>query len=374
MVQDGHKTVGILSMQRVANYGSFLQAWALRGILTELGAGVSFIDIEAGHPMPGQRSGIVAAYFARLCELTGAAVTGRLGAKLRDRKYHRAMRARFRDEYYAMLGLDAPAPERYDLAVIGSDMVFDCMQAAPWGFTPQLYGDIPEADSVISYAASFGSSTLEGILRAGVVDEIAENLCQLTAVSVRDDNSHDIVRQLTGRDALKHLDPVLVYDFATEMRGCDTRESDYIVVYAYPGRIRNKAEIEAITGYARRSGKRLVSILAAYDWCDEAVTPTTPFDVLAWFRDADCVVTDTFHGTIFSVINHKRFCTLVRSSNTEKLTSLLGWLSLEGQRAATPNDIEGVLSATPDYAPTDAIIENEKIRTREYLATALKSI
>ena len=365
------KKVGILSMQRVANYGSFMQAWALRRMLEELGADVSFIDIVPGRQLHGHEATGFKPYWNRLWELAGALFTGKLGAKMRGRRFYRTMRAKYVDEYYGLLGLDAPAPGRYDLAVIGSDQVFNCFERNPWGFTTQLYGDIPQADRIVSYAGSFGNATLEELRRAGVADEIAENLRKLTAISVRDDNSWELVRQFTGREPLKHLDPVLVYDFSKELEGRGPGRSDYIVIYSYAERISDKAEVDAIRNFARKHGKRLVSIFSTYDWCDEAVIPDTPFDVLAWFRDADYIITDTFHGTIFSVITHSRFCTLVRSSNSEKLGSLLRWLAVDDRRAASPDRIAAILDAEPDYTETDRIIAAEKIRTREYLAAAV---
>lgn len=365
------KKVGILSMQRVANYGSFMQAWALKQMLGELGADVSFIDIVPGRQLAGHNAKGFRPYWNRLWELAGALFTGRLGMKMRGRKFYRAMRAKYVDEYYGMLGLDAPAPQRYDLAVIGSDQVFNCFERNPWGFTTQLYGDIPQAGRIVSYAGSFGNATLGELRRAGVAGEIAENLRKLAAISVRDDNSYELVRQLIGREALKHLDPVLVYDFSRELEGRTSGRKDYIVIYSYAERISDKAEVEAIRAFAGKHGKRLVSIFSTYDWCDEAVIPATPFDVLAWFRDADCIVTDTFHGTIFSVITHSRFCTLVRSSNSEKLGSLLSWLALDDCRAHSPAHIAPILETAPDYTLTDRIIAAEKIRTREYLSAAL---
>lgn len=368
------KKVGILSMQRVANYGSFMQAWALKHILQELGAEVSFIDIVPGRQLQGHEFTGAKIYWRRLRELTGALLRGRFGAKMRGRQYYRTMRAKYVNEYYDLLGLGDPAPARYDLAVIGSDQVFNCFERNPWGFTTQLYGDIPQADRIISYAGSFGNASYEELQQAGVADEIAENLWKLAAISVRDDNSFRVVEQLTGREAVRHLDPVLVYDFSRELEGRTSGRKDYIVVYSYAERISDKAEIEAITSFARRNGKRLVSLFCDYDWCDESVIPDTPFDLLAWFRDADHIITDTFHGTIFSVVTHGSFCTLVRSSNSEKLGSLLRWVGVDDRRADVPADIARILETPHDYTETDAIIAREKTRTREYLAAELTAV
>ncbi len=358
-------------MQRVANYGSFLQAWALRRMLEELGAEVSFIDISQGRQLAGHKATGAGIYLRRAAELTTAALTGTLGGKLRNRAFYRAMRARYRDIYYGMLGLDAPAPDRFDLAVIGSDQVFNCLEANPWGFTPQLYGDIGNADRIISYAGSFGDTTVAELRHAGVAGEIADNLARLDAISVRDDNSWQVIKELTGREALRHLDPVLIYDFTSELAGRAVPAKDYIAIYTYAERITDRAEIDAICKFARSRGKRLISLFCHYDWCDESVIPPSPFDVLAWVRDADHVITDTFHGTIFSVITHSNFCTLVRRSNIMRLESLLRDLALEGRRVNTPDNIADILSAPPDYAETDGRIAAQRIRSREYLGEYL---
>lgn len=366
------KNVGILSMQRVANYGSFMQAWALRQMLLARGAGaVSFIDIVKGRQLPGYEGAGAMPYWRRLGELTRAAFSGKLGEKMRDRAFYRAMKGKYVDEYYGLLGLDDPAPGRFDLAVIGSDQVFNCFEINPWGFTTQLYGDVPQAEKVVSYAGSFGSATYDELQRTGVAGEIAGNLNKLAAISVRDDHSRDLVLRLTGRQALKHLDPVLIYDFSRELAGRSSGLKDYIVVYSYAGRISDPAEVAAIREFARRTGKRLVSVFCRYDWCDRALLPDTPFDVLAAFRDADYVVTDTFHGTIFAAITRRSFCTLVRPSNANKLTGLLRDLSLEARAAATPDDIAAILETQPDYAALAAILERERGRTAEYLDAIL---
>ena len=156
----------------------------------------------------------------------------------------------------------------------------------------------------------------------------------MAAISVRDQNSYDIVEKLTGVKAEMHLDPVLIYGYEKEIteRKINYPEK-YMVVYSYQGRIKDKKEIKEITSFAKEHKLKLISIFCRYDWCDEAIIPETPFDVLGWFKGAEYVVTDTFHGTIFSIITGRKFVTLVRKSgkitNREKISSLLRLLGLE---------------------------------------------
>lgn len=364
------KTVGILSMQRVPNYGSFLQAYGLKRLLLECGAGeVHFIDIEQGRVLPGYA--VRRSPLQKIRRIGGALLDGSFLFRWRSRRFYAEMLSRI-TAAFPLLGLDEPSPEHYDLAVVGSDEVFNCCQACAWGYTPQLFGRIPRADRVVSYAASFGHTTYEEICVQGIGEEIGATLKTMKALSVRDANSYAIVERLTGVTPEVHLDPVLVYGYSAEIESFQLPcEEAYMVVYTYAGRIKSKEEIRRITAFARSRGLKLYSIYSAYPWCDKAIAPATPFDVLAWFKGARYVVTDTFHGTIFSVITHRPFCSLVRENNRQKMSSLLQSLGLESRGGA---DIGRILDTPVDYDAVEGILDKERKRARAYLKANLEKI
>ena len=112
-------------------------------------------------------------------------------------------------------------------------------------------------------------------------------------------------------------------------------------------------------------------------FCDEYIY-CHPLEMLSYFKHADYVITDTFHGTIFSVINHRQFATLVRKDeeakgygNQEKLGYLLEELELESQRAENLYHLDEILNHTIAYDKVDEIIERERSHTMEYLKTNL---
>ena len=91
--------------------------------------------------------------------------------------------------------------------------------------------------------------------------------------------------------------------------------------------------------------------------------------------NSNAVVTDTFHGTILSVITHRKFVSLVRKSgygNSQKLIDLLMRLKLKDRVANNINDIETILSYDIDYSCTDKIIKEERNNTYEYLKNAIR--
>ena len=107
--------------------------------------------------------------------------------------------------------------------------------------------------------------------------------------------------------------------------------------------------------------------------CADKFIDCSPFEVLGYFKNAEFIITDTFHGTIFSIIMHRNFSTIVRKSvgneygNEEKLTDLLKRLNLEGQIVKNIEDVEKMYNQTIDYQTTDKIILEERTKSCEYL-------
>lgn len=354
--------VAILSMQKVVNYGSFMQSFALRKIIESLGHECEYIDIEDGIQIGDlKRSKLLylKKFYERFCNIHF----------VNNYKHHKILTARFNNEFFEELGLLKRKYDTYDMVVIGSDEVFNFAQPTPWGFTEQLYGNVKESNNVISYAGSFGHTTVEKIDKYGVRSEIANALMSMKSISVRDTNSVAVVEELTGIQPVMNVDPVFLYDFKPHL--VDINSKDYIIVYTYPSRISNKHEVDAIVSFARKHNKKLISLGFYFPWCDETITPH-PFEVLSYFKNADYIITDTFHGTIFSLINNKKFCTLVRSTNSQKLTSLLETMKQTNRIVNDIEHLEETLVSEICYDETNKIIMEEREKAIHYLTNNIK--
>ena len=93
--------------------------------------------------------------------------------------------------------------------------------------------------------------------------------------------------------------------------------------------------------------------------------------MLAYIRNADFIITDTFHGTVFSIKYNKQFATLVRPDNTNKLYDLLNRLKKKDRIIKTFDELDELFEQPVDYVETNAIIESEKKHTRQYLENAI---
>ena len=106
----------------------------------------------------------------------------------------------------------------------------------------------------------------------------------------------------------------------------------------------------------------MISIGHYFSWCDEVVIPT-PFEVLAYFKGASYIITDTFHGSVFSIKFNKEFCTIVRDMNSNKLVSLLKQFGLENRIVTDMNKMQKILENPIDYAGVNKIIMEETKRS-----------
>ena len=373
--------VGIITMQRICNYGSYLQAYGLKKMIEALGHEVCFVDYKAGKPVMSSSRDRIRYVLASVKKKAIRTVSRSETASAvlpRDFRLTACSRRKYRDIYWPALGLTDRAQyhTKVDTLVIGSDEVFNCLQNNPdVGFSTELFGDRANADRIITYAASFGNATYEGLESKGVLDTVRRLVSRYNAVSVRDRNSLEIMHKLLpGKEIYENLDPVLMFDFGRRKRK-PVDISDYIVVYAYRGRL-SEEEISAVRAFAKAENKMIVSIGGYHSFADRYVQ-VSPFHVLDYFENADYVITDTFHGTIFSAISHTKFGVLVRNGhgrvygNSEKLCDLLRRLDCQQRIISSLDRLPETVKEDMDFDRVDEIVRKERIRTREYLKNNL---
>ena len=346
--------IKIISMQRVLNHGSFLQAYGLMKVLQKNGADVRFEDIKSGF-----NNEACCQKFLRKTDVSKFnRYRMRVYEKLQEKKLLREQ------ERYLHLSNSFASGEEVELTVIGSDEMFNCLAPSPWGITDQLFGNVPESNMVITYAVSCGHTTYEDVPRT-YYPYISGALNNLEKISVRDENTYQFVRAFTQKEIQYNLDPVLIYDFEQEIQRPRIRKK-YLLVYSYTNRINNREEILAIKRFAKE--RNLITIAAGVFqfWCDKNV-PVSPFELLGYFRNATYVVTDTFHGAVISIKYNKPFAVFVRDSNSNKLSDLLNRLKRTDRMVNANSKLNDVLSADIDYEETNSIINEARINTYSYL-------
>lgn len=279
--------VGILSMQRIQNYGSFLQAYGLKSILEELGADVEFVDYKPGEPLihNNESKGTLRKVKKALEAFEGKAP---LKEKVKFVKYKKD----YSKNYYPLLNISSEYnySPKLDLLVIGSDEVFNCVQDNPnVGFTPAFFGQASNAEHIISYAGSFGNTTLDKINKYKVSDSISKWFSDFDDISVRDQNSANIVESLTDKKPSINLDPVLMYDYMSSGKvPAKVEDDNYLILYGYSGRFTSE-ECNVIRSFAKRRGLKIYCIGGLQDCCDKYLD-CDPFKVISYFKRVYCTM------------------------------------------------------------------------------------
>ncbi len=345
-------------MQRVVNFGSVLQAYSLRQLLQQLtGAQVSFLDISDTPAIPTNRSVVESVDYAVAADYPpGILQKAKRWTIARLSAYNKRLIRGFMKK---TLQLDGEKPERFDCVVVGSDEVFNHVK----GVRLQLHGQL-DTDKAFTYAAACGSARA-GDIAPENVEAVRNAMRNFQAISVRDEATRQYVKQLYDGPVYHHLDPVLTGDlYLRPHRPVPLKK--YLLVYAYGQRIRIKEEISAIQNYAHSKGLKTVAMGGSQFWCDLYV-PSSPMRLLDYFYYADCVVTDTFHGAVFSILNQKQFGVIVRKTNENKLTGLLCDLQLTDRLVQDMQQLETVLSKPVDYARVQTVLQEQRQEARAYL-------
>ena len=355
--------IGILTYYGVHNHGAVLQANALKTVLNSMGHECGFLEFERSYAsIPQQQAkkyklgvGSIPFYFRYLWEKGIGNIALNISKK-------RTLGA-FRDENLPMIG----SYEAFegDLVVIGSDEEF----SLEIGVNPFLYGNGLRAKHVISYAGSFGPTTYEDIQKQDQQKMIADGLQHVDAVSVRDQNSQDIIRRLAGIKAELVCDPVILYGYENEMRSFSPPMKDYILIYAYDKNLNAASEYEPIKAYAARQGLRVVSVGFYHKWCKSV--NADPIELLGWIRNAKLIVTDTFHGAVMSIICNTPAAVKLRG-NQNKLRFLLSEYGLTGRIISDFTELESVAGQAVDFHAVNAAVEARRSASMRYLIESLR--
>ena len=353
--------LAILSMQRIVNFGSVLQAYSLREMVRNAtGDQAVFLDIEdepalaslKNSRMAEQEYGEMPCSRFDICERGKRWIVRKLSAY---NKY--LIRSFMRDE---LLLDEANSKETYDCVIVGSDEVFNHAK----GVRLQLHGSVRQSEKVISYAASCGSAKAEDVAQADA-EQVKSAMRRYSAMSVRDQGTQQYVKTFYQGEVVRNLDPVLMGPLH-KRKPKRVNLKPYLLVYAYGRRIHTAEEIDAIRAFAKEKHLLTVAVGGSQYWCDLYI-PASPFRMLDYFASAEYVVTDTFHGVVFSVLHHRKFGVIVRESNKNKVMGLLSDLGLEDRRIHDLNRLSRIMTGEIDYGQVESVLSSERIKAEAYL-------
>ena len=265
--------------------------------------------------------------------------------------------------------------KKYVAFLTGSDQLW-----SPSGLPTNFYNLMFAEDKAvkISYGSSFGVKEIPWYQKR----RTKQYLDRIQFISCREKSGSAIVKQLTGREVMTVADPTMLYDGDTwqEMLPCKTvQEGKYIFSYLLGT---SKEYREEILKLSQETGLPVVSIHQYVDadlgFGDVSITDSGPREFVNLIRNAEYVCTDSFHGSVFSILYHKNFVVFNRYADTSsaskntRIESLCSRLGLSEKRFS--GDILQDMKKQIDYMAVDKALMKIRKESRAYLECAFDSI
>lgn len=359
--------VGILTWYKAINHGAVLQAYASCKVLESLGCEPIILDFD-WEIDDEKKENKWKKIKRRVFSITPTKLLWYFNMKKNLKVKVRVFNNFIEKEL--PVGKKYYEEKKLDAVYIGSDMVFDITE----GYNPYMYGIGVPSNYIFTYAASFGYTTYEKLMNSTHKMEIIDALTQLKSIGYRDENTVSICNKL-GNSVLKNenIDPVLLYGFQKEIEKWDRKKwqkENYILVYAYDSTMNDRKTVKQIKKIAQKENIRIISCGYYHKWCDECI-PASPMEFVEMFLHAKYIVTDTFHGTVFSLIFHKNFASIIRK-NGFKVKHLLDSVNLENRIVKT--EVRDVLKNKPNYTYFDKWIEKEREKSRNFIKENINEV
>lgn len=295
------KKIAIATFHAAHNYGAVLQTYALYKTLEKLGHDVYLLDYSPKNLVKSYTLHPRLTHYDNFVSYTKALVSLYLDYK---RRYNRFSRFNsFIDKNFKIL---PNTIKSIDVIIVGSDQIWN--PNITDGLDSNYFGvcESVTAKMVFSYAASMGVSSLKDNSES----EFVRLLSNLKNIGVREFSLKEYIGTLTDREVSINLDPTLLLnkDEWSLTKTKNTRER-YLLVYEVKEHPQTSIVAEKI---ASRLGLKVVVLAAKtnYKISKSILTDKSPEDFLDLFKHADFIVTTSFHGTVFSIINEKDFVTL----------------------------------------------------------------
>lgn len=349
--------LGILTFFNYNNYGAALQCYGLYKTLANMGHEVEYLDYTCpyiGNPF-------------KLIHLKNKGIFGYIYSTVgyicylpRRKKFNEFRLLIPHTEPLNQKNIDSVG-ERYDKYITGSDQVWS---AKLTDFDKAYFLKfVKEDNKKYSYAASFGENTVQEENK----ELYAKLLGKFEGISVREDYGQELVQNLSGKESEVTVDPTLLLNEKEWIEICSKKrvKGKYILVYQLGF---SKQLIQAVKEVQRLTGLQVIYVpfpLGGALKCKISLS-IGPAEWLSLFRHADYVITDSYHGIIFSLIFKRLFLGVVDGQHKNKRAiSLLTKLHLES-RIAKDDQFEEIQRPI-DYSKVMPILEEEAEKSREWL-------
>lgn len=247
-----------------------------------------------------------------------------------------------------------------DLYITGSDQVWGGM------LKENYLCFVQDPLKKVAYAASFGRNHLD----ANQVNVVKPWIKKFKAISVREKSGVQLCESLFGVHAEHLLDPTLLIDASYYPTLNSHKVTNLLYCYFLNVKSDNEVRIEEIRDFARKLGLSLRIASCQYSeifFKLQELDMPSPEQWLQNYRDAKYIVTNTFHGTVFSIVFRKQFVTILQSGKSspqnDRLISLLSMLGLEDRIIMADQSFDITISKPIDWDRIEKILAHYREKT-----------
>ena len=390
MVVSEMKKVGIVSCYFKNNYGSMLQAYATKKILDNNNIPNETINIDNNIDFKkGKRKyyasqlfnfKFIKSKFGMIKLKLDKKIVKDLGKNIsvRDSKYKE-----FRKEFNLSIScpdyksLSEMADAKYSDVIVGSDQLWLPVNVVSDYYTLNW---VPDNINKISYATSFGISKIPD----KYTDEYKKFLSRINYLSVREESGKKICDEY-GISSKVVCDPtILLTKEEWEQEAVQERiiADKYILCYFLGSNIEHRKFAEKLK---EKTGYKIVSLNHADEYVkySDTFADITPYDIgprewINLIKNAEYVCTDSFHGTVFSLLFNKTFFDFRRYSESNKMStnsridSLLDLAGVDKNRILTGNeDVDTVIKYKINYSKVNKNIDKIRQESKKWLLSSI---
>ncbi len=277
-----------------------------------------------------------------------------------------------------IIALEQHTRENYNGVLVGSDQVWQPNSAFGNFITLRF---APDDMNKISYAPSFGVSDYPFWCKGSA----KQFLKRINHLSVREEQGKKIIQDLCDIPVEVVCDPTYLFnaqEWEALIPKVPVNKEKYILCYFLGATKEHKLLARE---YADKHGFKLVTILSTesntdidVSYADEVITGAGPEEFVNLIRGAEYVLTDSFHGLAFSVINNKQFYIFYRTkvgsvnSRNSRIDNILNMWGLQSRLVLNDATVQDFDSNEIDYAAVNARVDAERKRSLEFLNVALK--
>ena len=382
--------IGLALVYRLPNFGTALQAYATQKFVEKERLNFECINYQKCKSLKTFFSYLPELTIPYVVEMKLQSIKKRIEQKIRYRNL--AQKFAIRNSVFAgfisnYMKLSEPirgyaallekGREAYCAVVVGSDQVWHPLNLGSRFYTLEW---VPDNIPKIAYASSFGVSKIPDIQRNATV----RYLKRLDFVSTREIAGQKIIKELAGKEVPVVVDPTLLHSIDEWNVICSHKPfvgEKYIFCYFLgnnPGQREFAKRLRAKTGFKIVFLPHMDEIIKSdFNFGDITPYDVGPAEFFNLIKHAEYVCTDSFHGTIFSILNKKKFASFNRYhggaiSTNSRLDSLLNMLGLESQRFTADHNVNNLIESKIDYDFVNVRLEKLRDTSVTYFRAALQ--